>query len=178
MASNIVLSNTEYRVVGTRPIRHDGTDKVTGRAKYGGDFSSADLIHGKVLRSPHAHAKIRSIDVSKAVASPGVLAVITGEDMPVGRSPDVSQSNRFAAQRLIAQDKVLFKGHAVAALAANSSHEAETALALIEVEYETLTPVMDVQSSMKDGASLLHDDVTTTELGEKTDKPSNVASHI
>ena len=178
MASNIVLSNTEYKVVGTRPIRHDGTDKVTGRAKYGGDFSSADLIHGKVLRSPHAHAKIRSIDISKAVASPGVLAVITGEDMPVGKSSDVSQANRFAAQRLIAQDKVLFKGHAVAALAANSSHEAETALALIEVEYETLTPVMDVQSSMKDGASLLHDDVTTTELGEKTDKPSNVASHI
>jgi len=178
MASNIVLSNIEYKVVGTRPIRHDGTDKVTGRAKYGGDFSSADLIHGKVLRSPHAHAKIKSIDVSKALASSGVLAVITGEDMPVGKSSDVSQANRFAAQRLIAQDKVLFKGHAVAALAANSSHEAETALALIEVEYETLTPVMDVQASMKDGASLLHDDVTTTELGEKTDKASNLASHI
>ena len=70
MASNIILSNSEYKVVGTRPIRHDGTDKVTGRAKYGGDFSASDLLHGKVLRSPHAHANIKSIDISKALAYP------------------------------------------------------------------------------------------------------------
>ena len=163
MASNIVLSNIEYKVVGTRPIRHDGTDKVTGRAKYGGDFLTADLLHGKVLRSPHAHARIKSLDVAKALASPGVYAVITGEDLPVGRDSDASQANRFACQRLMAQDKVLFKGHAMAALAADSAHAAETALGLIEVEYETLTPVMNVQDSMKDGSPLLHDDVTTTE---------------
>ena len=66
--SNIVLSNTEYNVVGTRPVRPDGTDKVTGRAKYGGDFQMAGLLHGKVLRSPHAHARIKSIDASKAEA--------------------------------------------------------------------------------------------------------------
>ena len=110
MATNIVLSNTDYKVVGTRPIRHDGTDKVTGRAKYGGDFQTADLLHGKVLRSPHAHARIKSIDVSKALASPGVSAVITAEDLPVGRDAEVSQSTRFACQRLMAQEKVLFKG--------------------------------------------------------------------
>ncbi len=83
MASNIVLSNTEYKVVGTRPIRHDGTDKVTGRAKYGADFQAAGLLHGKVLRSPHAHARIKAVNVSKAEALPGVKAVITGQDMPV-----------------------------------------------------------------------------------------------
>ena len=178
MATNIVLSNTEFKVVGTRPIRHDGTDKVTGRAKYGGDFLSADLLHGKVLRSPHAHAIVKSIDVAKALASPGVYAVITGEDLPVGRDSDASQSTRFACQRLMAQDKALFKGHAVAALAAASAHEAETALGLIEVEYELLPPVMNVRDSMKDGSTLLHDDVTTSELGEKTEKVSNVASHL
>ena len=178
MASNIVLSNTEYKVVGTRPIRHDGNDKVTGRAKYGGDFQIDDLLHGKVLRSPHAHAKIKSLNVAKALAFPGVHAVVTGEDFPVGTDPEVSQGDRFTCQRLIAQDKVLFKGHAVAALAADSAHAAETALGLIEVEYEVLTPVMDVQDSMKDGSSLLHDDVTTNELGEKTDKHSNVANHM
>ncbi len=178
MATNIVLSNTEFKVVGTRPIRHDGTDKVTGRAKYGGDLLSADLLHGKVLRSPHPHATVKSIAVAKALASPGVYAVITGEDLPVGRDSDASQSTRFACQRLMAQDKALFKGHAVAALAAASAHEAETALGLIEVEYELLPPVMNVRDSMKDGSTLLHDDVTTSELGEKTEKVSNVASHL
>ena len=81
--SNIVLSNTDYSVVGTRPVRHDGTDKVTGRARYGGDFQMSGLLHGKVLRSPHAHARIKSIDTSKAEAYPGVRAVITGKDLPV-----------------------------------------------------------------------------------------------
>ena len=80
---NVVLSNVEYKVVGTRPIRHDGTDKVTGRAKYGADFQMSGLLHGQVLRSPHAHARIKSIDVSQALTYPGVRAVITGQDMPV-----------------------------------------------------------------------------------------------
>ena len=121
MASNIVLSNTEFKVVGTRPIRHDGTDKVTGRAKYGGDFLSADLLFGKVLRSPHAHAIIKSIDVSKALAYPGVLAVITGEDMPVAGKEDPDQGSRFSSDRLLARHKVLFTGHAIAALAARDA---------------------------------------------------------
>ena len=82
MASNIVLSNTEFKVVGTRPVRHDGTDKVTGRAKYGADFDSAGTLFAKVLRSPHAHARIKSIDTSKAEAARGVRAVITGQDVP------------------------------------------------------------------------------------------------
>ena len=79
---NVVLSNTTYDVIGTRPIRHDGADKVTGRALYGADYQSAGLLHGKILRSPHAHARIMSIDTSKAEALPGVYAVVTHQDLP------------------------------------------------------------------------------------------------
>jgi len=70
-----------YSVIGTRPIRHDGVDKVTGRAKYGADIHLSGLIYGVVLRSPHAHARIKSVDVSQAVALPGVRAVITHKDL-------------------------------------------------------------------------------------------------
>ena len=79
---NVVLSTKEYDVVGTRPIRHDGADKVTGRALYGADFQTAGLLHGKILRSPHPHARIKSIDTTKAAALPGVRAVITAKDLP------------------------------------------------------------------------------------------------
>ena len=178
MASNIVLSNTDYKVVGTRPIRHDGTDKVTGRAKYGGDFQAAGQLFGKVLRSPHAHARIKSLDVSKAQAYPGVLAVITGDDMPVASNKDADQGAKFSSDRLMARDKVLFTGHAVAAVAALDAHTAETAIGLIDVTYEPLEPVMNVKDAMKENAVLLHDDVMTTELGEKTDKASNIATHF
>ncbi|MCH7606700.1 MAG: xanthine dehydrogenase family protein molybdopterin-binding subunit, partial [Chloroflexi bacterium] len=178
MASNIVLSNTEYKVVGTRPIRHDGTDKVTGRAKYGGDFQAAGLLHGKVLRSPHAHARIKSIDVSRALAYPGVKAVITGEDMPVNKMESPGRTTKFASDNLMARDKVLYRGHAVAAVAAVNAHVAESAIALIDVQYEVLPPLMNVREAMKDGAAPIHQDVTTTELGERTDKVSNVATHF
>ena len=178
MASNIVLSNTDYKVVGTRPIRHDGTDKVTGRAKYGGDFSEAGMLHGKVLRSPHAHARIKSIDVSKALAHPGVRGVITGQDMPVAQQEDASRDERFTSDNIIARDKVLYKGHPVAAVAAVNPHVAETALELIDVDYEVLPPVMNVLDAMKDDAPLLHDDLTFNDLGEETDKRSNIASRF
>ena len=134
MATNIVLSNTEYKVIGTRPIRHDGTDKVTGRAKYGADFSASDLLHGKVLRSPHAHAKIKSIDVSKALAYPGVKAVITGQDMPITKMESPGRTARFASDNVMAREKALYKGHPVAAVAAVNAHVAESAASLINVE--------------------------------------------
>ena len=178
MATNIVLSNTEYKVVGTRPIRHDGTDKVTGRAKYGADFSASDLLHGKVLRSPHAHAKIKSIDVSKALAYPGVKAVITGQDMPISKMESPGRTAKFASDNVMAREKALYKGHPVAAVAAVNAHVADSAALLNDVEYEVLPPLMTVQQAMKDGAKPVHDDVTTTELGERTDKVSNVATHL
>ena len=169
MASNIVLSNTDYKVVGTRPVRHDGTDKVTGRAKYGADFDAAGVLFAKVLRSPHAHARIKSINTSKAEAAPGVRAVITGQDVP---------TDSAAAKKVMAKDKVLYKGHPVAAVAAVSAHDAEQALALIEVDYELLKAATEVRQAMAEDAELLHDDQTTDELGEKTDKPSNIATHF
>ena len=131
----------EFRVLGTRPIRHDGTDKVTGRAKYGADIHLAGMLHGKVLRSPHAHARIRSIDTARAAALPGVKAVVTAADLPeiapgFERVGEMPLSFRDLSSNLLARDKVLFRGHAVAAVAATNPHVAEQALELIEVEYE------------------------------------------
>ena len=176
--SNIVLSNTEYKVVGTRPIRHDGTDKVTGRAKYGADFDMSGLLQGKVLRSPHAHARIQSIDTSKAEAYPGVKAVITVKDLPISAMDDPNQSMRFASDNVLAREKALYKGHAVAAVVADNPHIAEAALALIEVDYEVLPATINVLDAMKDNAPLVHEDMTTKELGEATDKPSNIVDHF
>ena len=176
--ANVVLSNTNYKVVGTRPIRHDGADKVTGRAKYGVDVQMTGLLFGQVLRSPHAHAQIKSIDVGKALAYPGVRAVITANDMPLTRMADVDRNKRFASDNLMAQTKALYKGHAVAAVAASSQHIADIAAGLIEVQYDVLPPMIDVRAAMENGATLLHDELTTTELGEKTDNVSNIAAHI
>ena len=184
MASNVVLSTKQYKVVGTRPIRHDGTDKVTGRAKYGGDFQMAGLLHGKVLRSPHAHARIRSIDASKALALPGVKAVVTSAELPrpSDKAIDLGEGEqvdlRFLSNNCLAADKVLYKGHAVAAVAATNPHMAEEALSLIDVDYEVLSPIVNVLEAMKEDAPLLHEDLTTTELGERTDRHSNIVSHF
>ena len=160
---NIVLSNKEYNVVGSRPIRHDGADKVTGRARYGADISLPGMLYGKILRSPHAHARIKSIDTSRAEALPGVKAVVTSDEMaqPSGNIVDLAEGSlanaRFMSNNILAKDKVLYKGHAVAGVAATNSHVAEQALALIDVEYEVLPPILDVMDAVKDGAPLVHE---------------------
>ncbi len=162
MTSNIVLSTQEYDVVGTRPIRHDGTDKVTGRAQYGADIQLPGLLHAKILRSPHPHARILSIDASRALAMPGVKAVVTSADLPQpsGKMADLGEgamSNpKFMSNNCLAADKVLYKGHAVAAVAATSPHIAEEALSLIDVKYQVLPPVMNVLDAMKEDAPILH----------------------
>ena len=79
---NIVLETGSYNVVGTRPVRHDAINKVTGRDQFGADVQFAGLLHGRILRSPFAHARIKSIDTGKAEAIPGVKAVVTGDDLP------------------------------------------------------------------------------------------------
>ena len=122
-------------VIGTRPIRHDGLDKVTGRARYGADVHMAGMLHGKILRSPHAHARIRSIDTSKAEAHPEVRAVATAEDFPILEEQALDFVNAQGNARMIAENdlahtKVLYKGHAVAAVAATNPHVAEEALKL------------------------------------------------
>ena len=103
--ANIVLSNTDYNVVGTRPVRPDGADKVTGRAKYGGDFQMTGLLHGQVLRSPHAHARIKSIDTSKAEAYPGVRAVVTVKDLPISQMENPDQGMRHASDNVLARQR-------------------------------------------------------------------------
>ena len=119
-----------YKVIGTRPIRHDGLDKVTGAAKYGADIQLSGTVHGKILRSPHAHARIRSLDTSKAEALPGVFAVATSKDFPIIQEQVIdfveSQGSvRQMAEHVMAHEKVLYKGHALAAVAAANPHIAE-----------------------------------------------------
>ena len=176
-------------VIGTRPIRHDGLDKVIGRARYGADVQMAGMLHGKILRSPHAHARIRSIDTSKAEAHPEVRAVATAKDFPILEEQALdfvnAQGNaRVMAENDLAHTKVLYKGHAVAAVAATNPHVAEEALKLIEVEYDVLPAVLTVVDAMKDDAPVLHEDLTTTfrveraGRGEDTGVRGNVAGHI
>ena len=172
-----------YKVIGTRPLRPDGADKVTGRAIYGGDVRMTGMLHGKMLRSPHAHARIKRIDTSKAEALPGVKAVMTGSDLPVpedrmAAAGEVAVNLKYLAGNVMARNKALYKGHAVAAVAATNIHIAEEALGLIEVEYEILPPVMTVLDAMKDDAPVLHDDLKMMEFGQQTDKIGNIANHF
>ena len=180
---------TAYKVIGTRPIRHDGVDKVIGAAKYGADTQLSGMLHGKVLRSPYAHARIRSIDTSKAEALPGVLAVLTADDFPIISDQVIdfaeTQGNaRLMAEHVMAHRKALYQGHAVAAVAATNPHIAELALDLIEVDYEVLPPLLSVQEAMKDDAPVIHEDMTTyfkldrMARGDDTGVHGNVASHI
>ena len=170
-----------FKVIGTRPVRPDGVDKVTGRAKYGADYTFPGMLHGKVLRSPHAHARIKSINCDKALARPGVFAVITGADFPevASKSQEGGEgavNPRFIAMNVIARDKVLYEGHVVAAIAASDRHTAEEALALIEVEYEPLPPVLQVEAAMRADAPILHEDLRNKEDGP--DKQTNIANHL
>jgi len=182
-------SPRQFTVVGTRPLRHDGLDKVTGHARYGADVHMPGLLHGKVLRSPHAHARIRAIDTRHAEALPGVQAVATARDFPIIEDrvidlAEVQGNARMMAENILAHDKALYKGHAVAAVAATSPHIAEEALTLIEVDYEVLPAVLTVHDAMKKDAPLLHEHMTTRfrverfERGQDTRAQSNIAGHL
>lgn len=172
-----------YKIIGTRPIRPDGVEKVTGAARYGADIQLPGLVFGKILRSPHAHARIVSIDTSEAEKTPGVLAVVTHNDFPVAddKIQDLGEGAvnlRELSSNILASDKVLYHGHAVAAVAARGPHEAEAALAKIKVTYEVLPPVLDVRDAMREDAPLLDETrFTKTIAGETADKPSNIAAH-
>ena len=174
------ISKGKYRVVGTRPIRPDGVDKVTGRANFGADFKPADMIYGRVVRSPHAHAVIKSINIEKALKVPGVKAIVTGKDFPEIGPGDIAAGEVVVsfydmARNVIARDKVLYDGHAVAAVAATSAEAAAHAADLVEVEYKVLKPVMSARDAMAAGAPLLHDDMITQGVTPAPEKPSNVA---
>ena len=187
---NMVLATQQYDVVGTRPIRHDGADKVTGRAQYGADIVTAGLLHGKILRSPHAHARIKSINTSKAGAYPGVRAVVTAADFPPLESikllePVDSVAGlgfvtrlKYLRDNILASDKVLYTGQPIAGVAATNSNVAEEALQLIDVKYEVLPPAITVLDALANDAPLLHDELRTEAFGQRTDVTSNVAEHF
>ncbi len=174
---------SDLKVVGTRPIRPDGVDKVTGRAMFGADMVLPGMLWGKVKRSPHAHAKIVSIDASKALKLPGVRAVVTADDFPniaseeafVGEGP---MNFRDLSRNCMARGKALYEGHAVAAVAAITQAIAEQALELIDVKYEVLPYVIDVEAAMADDAPILHDDLFTAGVEPKPTKPSNIAKKV
>jgi CO/xanthine dehydrogenase Mo-binding subunit len=176
-------TDRELKVVGTRPIRPDGVDKVTGRANFGADMKMPRMLWGKVKRSPHAHARILGINTEKALALPGVHAVVTSADFPVippeeafvGEGP---MNFRDLSRNVMARDKVLYEGHAVAAVCATSAIIAEEALDLIEVEYEVLPFVIDVEAAMAPDAPVLHDDLYTQGVDPRPEKPSNIAKKL
>ena len=172
-------AKTNFQWVGKRTRRPDGVDKVTGRARYGDDMSMPGMLHCKVLRSRHAHAKILSIDTSKAAALKGVKAVLTSAeipDHPLSKPPYAPIINDMhdISRNVMARDKVFYDGHAVAAVAATSERIAKAALELIEVKYEVLPHVLDPIDAAQPDAPILHEDQFTF-LGDKTSEmPSNL----
>jgi CO/xanthine dehydrogenase Mo-binding subunit len=165
----------KLKIVGTSPIKHDGIDKVTGRAKFGADLFLPGMLVGKILRSPHPHAIIKSIDTSAAQALPGVKAVVTREDFP--ELPKGSVAGDMS-RNAMAREKVLYDGHPVAAVAATSESIAKQALKLIKVDYEVLPHVIDPVEAMKPDAPILHDHMRTKGVKDAADKPTNVVERL
>ncbi len=174
----------KYKVIGTRPIRHDGLDKVTGRAVYGADINLPGMLWGVVLRSPHAHARIKKIHTSVAEKMQGVVAVITAANFPKPESKTVDLGEgvvnfKWAMDNIMASegDKTVYKGHAVAAVAATDRYLAEEAAKAIEVEYEVLPSVTNVDDALAEGAPVILEKLVGDDLGEKVHN-TNMASHF
>ena len=177
------MSEREFKHVGTRPVRHDGVDKVTGRANYGADFALPGMVHGAVLRSPHAHARIIAIDTSAAESTPGVKAVVTSKDFAETTAKLMMGEGALdihdIGDNVIARKKALYDGHAVAAVAATTLEIAREAAAKIKVTYEVLEPVLSIDRAIAPGAPLLHEDMVTKSRSKQPPSgPSNVAAKI
>ncbi|MEE2664062.1 MAG: xanthine dehydrogenase family protein molybdopterin-binding subunit [Myxococcota bacterium] len=175
------MSERKFKYVGTRPIRHDGVEKVTGRANYGADVVLPGMLQGAIARSEHAHARILSIDTSKAEALEGVKAVVTAADFPdipcewkggAAGGTDFGELSR----NIMARDKVLYHGHALAAVAAVSPEIAREACKRIEVNYEVLEPVMSLDAALAPGAPILHPDQEP--MGIESEGPTNVTNRL
>ena len=147
----------ELSVVGTRRPKVDAVAKVTGRARYTDDLRAPRMLAAKLLRSTRTHARIVRLDVSRALALPGVHAVLTSADLPIayGILP-VSQD-----EHALALEKVRYAGEPVAAVAADDEETAERALALVEVEYEDLPAVMSIEQALAVGAAAVHEERPT-----------------
>ncbi|MFV0296701.1 MAG: xanthine dehydrogenase family protein molybdopterin-binding subunit [Hyphomicrobiaceae bacterium] len=162
--------------IGKRTIRPDGDDKVTGRAQYAADFKMQGQIYGKVLRSPHPHAIIKSINTSKAEALPGVKAVVTSKDIvdfPLDKAAMLGiQDMRWMCRNVMARERALFIGHPVAAVAATSQAIAKQALKLIEVDYQVLPWAIEIDDAIKPDATPLFDHI------KFEGKPSNISGAL
>src|SRR5438105_13861453 len=169
-----VITNNKW--IGQRTIRPDGVDKVTGRAAFAADTTMPGMIWGKILPSPDPHARIKSIDTSKALALPGVKAVVTARDIvdfPVDKSVMLGiQDMRWICRNVMAREKALFPGHPVAAVAATTEAIAAKACELIEVDYEVLPWSIEIEDAIKADAPILH------EFNKFEAKRSNIAGRL
>ena len=168
MAHDTSFTDQEFKIIGSRPPRPDGLDKVTGRALYGADTFAPGQLVGRILRSPHAHAKIRKIDTSRAEKLKGVKAVITSKDLP--DLTDGNRGNFDILENCMARDRALYDGHAVAAVAAIDEQTARKALKLIKIDYKILPHVTDVDKAMAADAPIVQPHV------RHNDKPSNITN--
>jgi CO/xanthine dehydrogenase Mo-binding subunit len=171
---NVVTNN---KWIGQRTIRPDGMDKVTGRAQFAADTNMPGMIWGKVLRSPHPHARIKSINTKKAEALPGVKAVVTSKDVvdfPIEKGAVMLgiQDMRWMCRNVMAREKALFPGHPVAAVAATTEAIAAEACKLIEVDYEVLPWAIEIDDALKPDAPILH------EFNKFEGKPSNICGKL
>ena len=168
---------SDFKFVGTRPNRPDGMDKVTGRAKFGADMYAPGMLHGAILRSPHAHAKINKLDVSRAEKLKGVKAIVTRADFSkkINFTSGKDLETWNVLENIMAGEKVLYDGHAVAAVAATSALVARDAIKLIEVQYEILPHVTDVDAAMAKGAPIVREGVADKSVPEGLN--SNVARY-
>ncbi|NIS33429.1 MAG: xanthine dehydrogenase family protein molybdopterin-binding subunit [Actinobacteria bacterium] len=160
-----------YQYVGTRPIRHDGLEKVTGKARFAADLDLTGQLRGAMVRSPYAHARIVSIDTSEAEAMPGVKAVVTGADFP---AIDINDPIHDEAVNVIARDEVYYHGHVVAAVAATTAAGARAAAAAVKVRYEDLPAILSIDDALADGAPIANSTNRTLFTGDT--EPSNLAS--
>jgi CO/xanthine dehydrogenase Mo-binding subunit len=159
---------TGYRWVGRNVPRREDPRLLTGRAQFVGDIKVPGMLHAAVLRSPHAHARIRSIDTSAALEVPGVVAVLTGQDATEYVSPMPAFCAEPVPQHAIAIEKVRFVGEAVAAVAATSRYAAEDACERIRVDYEVLPAVVDAGEAVRPDAPRLHDTLDSNVVFQRT----------
>ena len=166
------MAKAEFKVVGTSPARMGGVERVVGKGVYGIDLMLKDQLHGAILRSQYAHAKIVSIDISEAAALPGVHAVVTSAD-----APNVRYGRSYIDRHILARGKVRFMGDPVAAVAAESPAIAKQALKKIKVVYEPLPVVIDPEEATKPDAPVLHDDMPIPKTIPAEAKMKNVCGH-
>ena len=182
------------RILGSGIRRREDPRLITGGATYTDDVQLPGMLYAAILRSPHAHAKINSIDTSKAEALSGVLAIVTSADFaqPGGKITDLGEgamaNPKWISNNVMAAEKALYKGHAVAAVAAINNEIAEQAAALIDVDYEVLPAVTDVLEAMKDDAPVLHERLANSTNADirpgglrdddDTEKATNISNHF